>query len=72
MSTTQQWRSMSIAVIRFCVPMVFFANIGLASAADPELEAVRARIEGVYALEERHTESGVFRPPQVEGRSTLL
>lgn len=41
-------------------------------AADPAVEALRATIDGMYALEEWHTDTGVFRPPQVEGRFTVL
>lgn len=43
----------------------------VAHSGDAELDAVRACIEGIYSLEEWHTSSGVFRPPQVEGRATL-
>jgi hypothetical protein len=41
-------------------------------AAEPDVEALRTRIEGIYILEEWHTDTGVFRPPQVEGRFILL
>jgi hypothetical protein len=29
---------------------------------------IKAAIDGAYILEEWHTDAGVFRPPQVEGR----
>jgi len=35
-----------------------FSSTILAAGADPELDAVRAKIEGVYALEEWQTEEG--------------
>jgi hypothetical protein len=60
----------AFAVIVVMLTSCFVPTI--AAATDAELAAIRARIEGVYALEEWHTESGVFRPPQVEGRSSLL
>jgi hypothetical protein len=72
MSTTQQLRSVSRVFYRLCALALFLSYLGPASAADAELEAVRAKVEGVYSLEEWHTESGVFRPPQLEGRSVLL
>lgn len=65
-------RSMLRVVTAFWVTLVFSSYANLAAGADPELEAVRAKIEGVYALEEWHTEAGVFRPPQVEGRFSML
>jgi hypothetical protein len=38
-----------------------------ASVAD-----IKAAIDGAYILEEWHTDAGVFRPPQVEGRVVFL
>jgi hypothetical protein len=38
-----------------------------ASVAD-----IKATIDGAYILEEWHTDTGVFRPPQVEGRVVFL
>ena len=72
MSTTRQRQSSSSIVIRFCLAVLSLSSAGLASSADQEAEAVRARYEGVFALQEWHTDSGVFRPPQVEGRSVHL
>jgi hypothetical protein len=37
-----------------------------------DVEALRATIDGIYVLEAWHTDAGVFRPPQVEGRFILL
>lgn len=42
------------------------------SAQDDELRAVRAMIEGVFALEAWHVDGKVFNPPQVEGRVVYL
>ncbi len=36
------------------------------------METLRRWVEGVYSLQEWHIPSGVFRPPQVEGRFVLL
>jgi hypothetical protein len=33
---------------------------------------IKAAIDGAYILEEWHTDAGVFRPPQVEGRVVFL
>jgi hypothetical protein len=33
---------------------------------------IKATIDGTYILEEWHTDAGVFRPPQVEGRLAYL
>src|SRR5438552_2206543 len=72
MRSTRTCRSLLKVVTALWVTLTFSSHTNLAAGADPELEAVRAKIEGVYALEEWQTESGVFRPPQVEGRGTLL
>ncbi len=52
MKITQQSRSMLSAVIQLCVIVPLLACTEGASAADPELETLRAKIEGVYALDE--------------------
>jgi hypothetical protein len=64
-------RWMSKPVAAFCAAVPSFLCCGSAAAADAELEAVRARVEGIYSLEEWHTATGVFRPPQIEGRATI-
>ena len=63
MQNTSSCRSL-LKVVALWMTLPFLAYTQIASAADPELDAVRAKIEGVYALEEWQTESGVFRPPQ--------
>ena len=72
MRKTKGWRSLlkSLTRLWMMLPLLFYYFV--AAGADAELDAVRAGVEGVYALEEWHTESGVFRPPQVEGRGVLL
>lgn len=72
MSTTRQRQSSSSIAIWSCLAVLSLSSAGLASSADQEAEAVRARYEGVFALQEWHTDSGVFRPPQIEGRSVHL
>ena len=41
-------------------------------APEADIKSLRAAIEGVYVLDELHTDTGVFRPPKVEGRFVLL
>jgi len=41
-------------------------------AAKLPLDALKARVVGVYALAEWHADGQVFRPPMVEGRMVLL
>ena len=71
MRNTLSWNSLP-KVVTLWMTLPFLAYTQIASAADPELDAVRAKIEGVYALEEWQTESGVFRPPQVDSRFSML
>jgi len=71
MCNTRACKSLLKVVTALWVTLTFSSTI-LAAGADPELDAVRAKIEGVYALEEWQTEEGVFRPPQVEGRFSML
>lgn len=40
--------------------------------ADSQLAGVKAKVEGVYSLEEWHLAAGVARPPHVDGRFVLL
>ena len=72
MTNSTGWRLMPKVVTRLCAMLFILSYPWGAAAADAELDAVRAGVEGVYALEEWHTESGVFRPPQVEGRASLM
>lgn len=52
------------------VPLAMFGTIDY--AAKLSIDALKARIVGVYALEEWHADGQVFRPPTVEGRMVLL
>jgi len=52
------------------LPFAMFGAIG--HAAKLPIDALKARIVGVYALEEWHSDGQVFRPPTVEGRMVLL
>lgn len=54
---------------------LFVVTLGEAQpvrAAESDVQALRGTIEGIYVLEEWHTDAGVFRPPQVDGRFALL
>ena len=72
MRNTKGWSLLRKGLTQLWVMLPLLSYPFVAASADAELDAVRAAIEGVYALEEWHTESGVFRPPQVEGRGVLL
>lgn len=37
----------------------------------PSPDVVRTTIEGIYSLEEWHTEARVYCPPHADGRATL-
>ena len=60
-----RWYSLLKVVAVLWMALLFPANAQVAAAADPELDALRAKIEGVYALDEWQTESEVFRPPRL-------
>ena len=63
MNVVSKWR-MAICVLLFWQPQPVLAT-------DKTGETLRAKIDGIYALEEWHTNAGVFRPPQVDGRFIL-
>jgi hypothetical protein len=47
--------------------------LALPALADPKpVDNLPALVAGAYALVEWHTDAGVFRPPQVEGRIVLM
>jgi len=46
--------------------------IGSSHAEQISLDALKARITGLYTLEEWHKDGEVLRPPQVDGRFILL
>ena len=56
----------------FVVALLFLISTIPTQAEESSNQAMRARIEGVYSLEEWHKDGQVFHPPQVEGRSILL
>ena len=60
------------AVFRFFVATSLVSCIALAQAQEATVEAIKARIEGVYELEEWHRNGEVVRPPLVDGRTVLL
>ena len=72
MGIASKWRAASCVVAFLLLSVLVFWHPQPVRAADPDVEAVRAIIDGMYALEEWHTDAGVFRPPQVEGRFTVL
>lgn len=72
MSIPLNWRTASYAVAFVILSVMVFSSPQPVGAADPAVEALRAKIDGIYALEEWHTDTGVFRPPQVDGRFVAL
>jgi hypothetical protein len=72
MSISSNWRTASHMVAFLVLSVLVFWHPQPVRAADPDVEAIRAVIDGVYALQEWHIDNGVFHPPQVEGRFTLL
>jgi hypothetical protein len=46
--------------------------LGVVQAQEATVEAIKARIEGVYDLQEWHRNGEVVRPPLVDGRTVLL
>ena len=59
-------------VIRILVALGIVAHAWPAHADEGSIEALKARTDGVYILEEWHKDGQVYRPPQVEGRFVLL
>ena len=62
----------SSGVVASIAFVLMFLQLQPARPADIGAEGLRAAIDGVYVLEEWHTDTGVFRPPQVDGRFILL
>ena len=59
--------------MRWLAAVVSLVGFGTgAHAAKLTLDALKARIVGVYTLQEWHLNGQVFRPPTVEGRMVLL
>jgi hypothetical protein len=59
--------------MRWIPPILPLATLGaVCYAAKLPLDALRARVNGVYTLAEWHADGQVFRPPTVEGRMVLL
>jgi hypothetical protein len=65
-------RTVSGVVAFLVLSVLVFLHPQPVRAGDPDVEALRATIEGIYILEEWHTDTGVFRPPQVDGRFIVL
>src|SRR6516162_9342690 len=60
-------RSVIAALLTLLATYFNLVECGAASVVD-----IKATIDGAYILEEWHTDTGVFRPPQVEGRVVFL
>jgi len=60
-------RSVIAALVTLLATYFNLVECGAASVVD-----IKATIDGAYILEEWHTDTGVFRPPQVEGRVVFL
>ncbi len=63
--------------IQMLATLQVFGILALASfafdrAEEPSVEALKARIEGVYVLQEWHRHGEIFRPPLVDARTVLL
>ena len=52
--------------------LVVALSITSLHAEEITLDALKARITGLYTLEEWHKDGEVFRPPQVDGRFILI
>jgi hypothetical protein len=52
--------------------LAFAAFAALSQAEEVSVEAVKARIEGVYVLYEWHRSGEILRPPLIDGRAVLL
>src|SRR3954469_11445628 len=62
--TMKNWSLLPLLIISF--------YIGSSHAEKISLDALKARITGLYTLEEWHKDGEVLRPPQVDGRFILL
>ena len=60
-------RSLIAALLTLLATYFNLVECSAASVVD-----IKATIDGAYILEEWHTDTGVFRPPQVEGRVVFL
>lgn len=61
-----------IPVFSFLLAVSFASYIGNAQAQEATIEAIKARIEGIYVLEEWRRNGEVAHPPLVDGRTVLL
>ena len=59
-------------VFRFLIAMSVAWCATIAQAQEATVEAMKARLEGVYELQEWHRNGEVVRPPLVDGRTVLL
>ncbi len=60
------------AALRFLVALSLVLFGAFAQAEEASVEAIKARIEGVYVLEEWHRNGEVDHPPLVDFRTVLL
>jgi hypothetical protein len=61
--------------MKFGISMIlglFAACFNLVECQAASVSEIKDAIDGAYILEEWHTDFGVFRPPQVEGRVAFL
>src|SRR2546422_3037755 len=75
-------RSPMVAIFRrrFALPLaaIIVSSVVLSSCAsssmatDSQLSRVKAKLEGVYSLQEWHLAAGAAHPPQVDGRFVLV
>ena len=61
-----------LAALQIVGVLAFTSFATLSRAEEASVEAMKARIEGVYALQEWHRNGEVLRPPLIDGRAVLL
>ena len=59
-------------MFRFLVAMSLASCVAVVQAQEATVEVIKARIEGIYALQEWHRNGEVVNPPVVDGRIVLL
>ncbi len=72
MKLVHRWQAQVFATLQVFSALVLASLGTLAQAEETPVEALKAGIEGVYALQEWHRNGEVFRPPLIDGRAVLL
>jgi len=72
MTLTYRRQSRATLSSKLCVSLASVLITALAHAEETPVEQLRARIEGIYILEEWHRHGEVSRPPLVDARTVLL